>query len=106
MSSFFSCNRTFFKRKEVAQIFIFHIESPAPEAVPLVQLLDGSNLERKIQSLGSIPSNIDRNYQLLFPRLAFDSAIPLGSGFWLAFDQMARQDDDRAYADSVDYAEE
>ena len=63
MSSFFSCNRTFFKRKEVAQIFIFYIEGPAPEAVPPVRLLDGSNLERKIRSLGSIPSNIERNYQ-------------------------------------------
>jgi len=40
MSDFFSCNRTFFRRKEVAQIFIFHIEGPAPEAVPPVRLLD------------------------------------------------------------------
>ena len=36
MPSFFSCSRIFFSRKEVAQIFIFHIEGPAPEAVPSV----------------------------------------------------------------------
>jgi len=65
MSGFFSCNRTFFRRKEVAQIFIFHIEGAAPEAVPPVRLLDGSNIDRKIRSLRFIPSNIQRNYQLL-----------------------------------------
>jgi hypothetical protein len=36
----FHDNRTFFSRKEVAQIFISHIESPAPEAAPPVRLLD------------------------------------------------------------------
>jgi hypothetical protein len=36
----FHDNRTFFRRKEVAQIFISHIEFPAPEAAPPVRLLD------------------------------------------------------------------
>jgi len=40
MSGFFSCNRTFFRRRDVVQIFIFHIKGPAPEAVPPVWLLD------------------------------------------------------------------
>src|SRR5439155_24043651 len=38
-SASFHDNRTFFRRKEVAQIFISHIESPAPEATPSVWLL-------------------------------------------------------------------
>ena len=46
----------------VAQIFLFHLEGPAPEAVPPVLLLDGSNIERNFRFLGSIPSNIERNY--------------------------------------------
>jgi hypothetical protein len=65
MSGFFSCNRTFFRRKEVAQIFIFHFEGPAPEAVPPVRLLDGSNLEGKIRALGLIPSNLQVIYHLI-----------------------------------------
>jgi hypothetical protein len=64
MFGFFSCNRAFFRRKEVVQISFFHINAPAPEGVPSVRLLDGSNLEREIRSLGSIPSNIERNYHI------------------------------------------
>src|SRR5258708_7110751 len=42
----------------------FHLshEGRAPEAVPPMRLLDRSNLQRTIRSLGSIPSNIERNY--------------------------------------------
>ena len=64
MSGFFSCNRTFFRRKEVAQVFIFHIKDPAPEAVPPIRLLDWSNLEGKIRTLRLIWSNLQVNYHL------------------------------------------
>src|SRR5258708_29723600 len=42
----------------------FHLshEGRAPEPVPPMRLLDRSILQRTIRSLGSIPSNIERNY--------------------------------------------
>ena len=57
------------------QLDIFHVQkaipasiscvgAPAPEATPPVRLLDGSNIELKIRSLGLIPSNIQPNYQM------------------------------------------
>src|SRR6266516_471707 len=49
-SASFHDNRTFFRRKEVAQIFISHIEFPAPEATPSLSLLPSSNLEGQIRA--------------------------------------------------------
>jgi hypothetical protein len=40
-----------------------------------VQLLDGSNLERNIRSLGAIPSNLQRNYHNWKPTICSSSNI-------------------------------
>src|SRR5207244_21562 len=58
----FSQITTIFHAEEATQTSFLCVETLAPEGTPALQRLAWPNLERKIRSLGLIPSNLQGNY--------------------------------------------